>query len=85
MAPSYELYDDEAWDCGEAMFETMKDKLYNEDLYYEIDRKLFRKIAAERRIASPDTDPGPFNFWCDDLRLANILVNADLRIISVID
>ncbi|KAG9250826.1 phosphotransferase family protein [Emericellopsis atlantica] len=50
-----------------------------------IARQLFRKLAAERRIASSDTDLGPFKLWCDDLRPGNILVNADHRIVGVID
>lgn len=36
MAPSYELYDDEAWERGEAIFEAMKEKLHDHVLYYEI-------------------------------------------------
>ncbi|PNY26322.1 Uncharacterized protein TCAP_03752 [Tolypocladium capitatum] len=48
-------------------------------------RQLFRKLAAERRLTSPDTDCGPFKLWCDDLRPANILVDADHRIVGVVD
>lgn len=48
-------------------------------------RQLFRKLATERRIASPDGESGPFKLWCDDFRPANILVDADYRIVGVID
>ncbi|UNI16483.1 hypothetical protein JDV02_002914 [Purpureocillium takamizusanense] len=50
-----------------------------------IARQLFRKLAAERRVASSDTDLGPFKLWCDDFRPANILVDASHRIVGVID
>ncbi|KAJ6440186.1 phosphotransferase family protein [Purpureocillium lavendulum] len=50
-----------------------------------IARQLFRKAAVEHRIACPDTDAGPFKLWCDDLRPANILVDASHRIVGVID
>lgn len=35
---SYDLYDDEAWDRGAEVFEAIKEKTHNEDLYYEIAR-----------------------------------------------
>ena len=38
MAPFYELYDDLAWNREDAMYEAVKDKLFNEDLHYEIAR-----------------------------------------------
>lgn len=48
-------------------------------------RQLFRKMATDHRLATPDTDKGPFKLWCDDFRPANILVDADHRIVGVID
>ncbi|OAQ88558.1 phosphotransferase family protein [Purpureocillium lilacinum] len=50
-----------------------------------IARQCFRKAAANHRMASPDTDAGPFKLWCDDFRPANILVDAAHQIVGVID
>lgn len=36
-------------------------------------------------MSSPGTDHGPFKLWCDDLRPSNVLVDADHRIVAVID
>ncbi|KAL1896520.1 hypothetical protein Sste5346_004554 [Sporothrix stenoceras] len=48
-----------------------------------IARQLFRKLAAEDRLAgcigteaAEHNKTGPFTLWCDDLRPANVLVNA---------
>ncbi|KAE8354815.1 phosphotransferase family protein [Aspergillus coremiiformis] len=49
-------------------------------------RCLFRKIAREGRLTSSSpSDGGPFKLWCDDLRPSNVLVNADLQIVGVVD
>lgn len=45
-------------------------------------RCLFRKIA---RNFSTTYNNGPFSLFCDDLRPSNVIVDADLRIKSVID
>jgi len=53
-----------------------------------IARKLFRKLVDHRqrnRATTPGDDFGPFKLWCDDLRPANVLLNADLQIVGVID
>lgn len=51
-----------------------------------IARKLFRRLVDERQLNTPAThDNGPFKLWCDDLRPANVLLNADLQIVGVID
>ncbi|KFH43666.1 hypothetical protein ACRE_055790 [Hapsidospora chrysogenum ATCC 11550] len=50
-----------------------------------IARQLFRKAAAENRLTSRDTDSGPFKLWCDDFRPANMLVDAENRIVGVVD
>ncbi|ATY67444.1 kinase-like domain [Cordyceps militaris] len=48
-------------------------------------RKLFQRLASERRLLSDKHDKGPFKFWCDDLRPSNILVDANMDIVCVID
>jgi hypothetical protein len=48
-------------------------------------RKLFQKLASERKLVSERYDKGPFKFWCDDLRPSNILLDANLDIVAVID
>ncbi|KAL9091048.1 MAG: hypothetical protein Q9165_004975, partial [Trypethelium subeluteriae] len=51
-----------------------------------IARHLFRKLAREGRLATPSIpDTHSFKIWCDDLRPTNILLNADLKVIGVID
>ncbi|KAI9829870.1 MAG: hypothetical protein M1819_005968 [Sarea resinae] len=50
-----------------------------------IGRHLFRKLARESKLTSPEHNAGPFKLWCDDLRPTNILLNADLKIVAVID
>jgi hypothetical protein len=48
-------------------------------------RQLFRKLAAERRLASdPKSDDG-FTLFSEDFRPANILLDEDLRVVGVID
>ncbi|EXV02166.1 aminoglycoside 3'-phosphotransferase/choline kinase domain protein [Metarhizium robertsii] len=48
-------------------------------------RQLFQKLAYERKLVSDRYDKGPFKFWCDDLRPSNILLDANLQIVAVID
>lgn len=48
-------------------------------------RQLFQKLARERKFVSDRYDKGPFKFWCDDLRPSNILLDAHLQIVAVID
>ncbi|KAK9440300.1 Protein kinase-like domain protein [Metarhizium brunneum] len=48
-------------------------------------RQLFQKLARERKLVSDRYDKGPFKFWCDDLRPSNILLDANLQIVAVID
>lgn len=48
-------------------------------------RQLFQKLARERKLVSDRHDKGPFKFWCDDLRPSNILLDANLQIVAVID
>ncbi|KKK17955.1 hypothetical protein AOCH_007160 [Aspergillus ochraceoroseus] len=49
-------------------------------------RRLFRKIARDGRLTSSfPKDSGPFKIWCDDLRPSNVLVDADLKIVGVVD
>ncbi|KAF4504631.1 hypothetical protein G6O67_008058 [Ophiocordyceps sinensis] len=42
MAPSFEEFDDDAWDYGEELFQTWKKKLYDKELYFEIVRTVKR-------------------------------------------
>jgi hypothetical protein len=48
-------------------------------------RKLFQKLAGEKKLVSDVYDKGPFKFWCDDLRPSNILLDENLQIVAVID
>ncbi|KAM3449582.1 hypothetical protein MY3296_006802 [Beauveria thailandica] len=51
-------------------------------------RHLFRKLAIERKLLSGIHDiynNGPFKIWCDDLRPTNILLDASLQIVGVVD
>ncbi|KFX87302.1 hypothetical protein V490_08362 [Pseudogymnoascus sp. VKM F-3557] len=50
-----------------------------------IARYLFRKISLEGKLSRPEHNFGPFKFWCDDLRPANMLVNSNLELVSIID
>lgn len=63
MVASYELYDDEAWDRGEEIFEALKAKLSDEDLYHEIAR-----FVTKHRLGGSPTKffppkQGGFNFY----------------------
>lgn len=50
-------------------------------------RQLFRRLSNDRRLiaSTSNNDTGPFKLWCDDLRPSNVLLNADLQIVGVID
>ncbi|KAJ5963323.1 Aminoglycoside phosphotransferase [Penicillium vulpinum] len=49
-------------------------------------RKLFRKLAREKKLTNPLLEKGPFKIWCDDLRPANILLNENpARIAGLVD
>ncbi|RMJ26390.1 Phosphotransferase enzyme family [Aspergillus sp. HF37] len=52
-----------------------------------IARKLFYRLARDRRLtaSTQNHDAGPFKLWCNDLRPSNVLLNADLQIVGVID
>ncbi|KAJ5373595.1 Aminoglycoside phosphotransferase [Penicillium concentricum] len=40
-------------------------------------RRLFRKLAREKKLTNPLLEKGPFKTWYDDLRPANVLLNED--------
>ncbi|KAJ5114799.1 hypothetical protein NUU61_000558 [Penicillium alfredii] len=50
-------------------------------------RHLFRKLAQDHELTGrwASLDKGPFKFWCDDFRPANVLMNEDLKIVGVVD
>ena len=52
-----------------------------------IARQLFRKLARDRQLTAStlNHEAGPFKLWCDDLGPSNVLLNADLQIVGVID
>jgi aminoglycoside phosphotransferase (APT) family kinase protein len=51
-----------------------------------IARQLFRKLASQSRLSGEhDLEAGPFRLFCDDLRPANVLVNAEFQIVAVLD
>ncbi|EQL03769.1 phosphotransferase family protein [Ophiocordyceps sinensis CO18] len=62
MVASYELYDDEAWDRGEAIFEAMKDTFWNQGLYHEIARFVTRHRKGGSPVKFFPPRRGGFNF-----------------------
>ncbi|OJJ74890.1 hypothetical protein ASPBRDRAFT_73146 [Aspergillus brasiliensis CBS 101740] len=48
-------------------------------------RKLFHKLARDKRLTNPVLEKGPFKIWCDDLRPANVLLHGDLKLAGVVD
>ncbi|KAJ5638844.1 hypothetical protein N7528_001234 [Penicillium herquei] len=48
-------------------------------------RRLFRKLARDKRLTQPSLENGPFKVWCDDLRPANVLLGGNMRISAVVD
>ncbi|KAI1753171.1 phosphotransferase family protein [Xylaria castorea] len=48
-------------------------------------RQLFRKLAAERRLAPEPESDGGFTLFSEDFRPTNILLDKDLRVVGVID
>lgn len=40
-----------------------------------IARQLFRKLAAEGRLADSEFDRGPFRLWCEDFRPGVVLIH----------
>lgn len=48
-------------------------------------RHIFKKLAERQVFSSPENDKGPLRRWCDDFRPTNILINADLQIVCVVD
>ncbi|KAJ5086431.1 hypothetical protein NUU61_007738 [Penicillium alfredii] len=50
-----------------------------------IARRLFCKLAREHKLTNLALNNGPFKIWCDDPRPANVLLDDDLHIVSVVD
>ncbi|KAL7919503.1 phosphotransferase family protein [Trichoderma austrokoningii] len=50
-----------------------------------IARQLFRKLAADNRLAEQEFEHGPFPLWCDDFRPANVLVDENDKVVAAID
>jgi hypothetical protein len=50
-----------------------------------IARYLFRKLSVEAKLSRPEHNFGPFKLWCVDLRPANMLINSNLELVSIID
>lgn len=48
-------------------------------------RHLFHKLARQRKLLSDAHINGPFKLWCDDLRPSNVLLDANMQIVGVID
>lgn len=48
-------------------------------------RHLFHKLARQRKLISDTHINGPFKLWCDDLRPSNVLLDANMQIVGVID
>lgn len=67
---SYELYDDGAWDRGEAIFQALRDTLYDEDLYHEIATFVTKHRKGGSPVKCFPPKIGGFNFhyrilYCD--------------------
>lgn len=50
-----------------------------------IARRLFCKLIKERKVASGAHANGPFKLWCDDFRPTNVLLDANMQIVGVVD
>jgi hypothetical protein len=52
-----------------------------------VTRQLFRRLLRDRLLTAStmNHDSGPFKLWCDDLRPSNVLLNAVLQVVGVID
>ena len=50
-------------------------------------RQLFHRLSKNRQLTAStrNSDAGPFKLWCDDLRPSNVLLNADLQVVGVVD
>lgn len=48
-------------------------------------RHLFQRLSRQRKLASSTFTNGPFKLWCDDLRPSNILLDANMQIVGVVD
>jgi len=62
MVASYELYDDEAWGRGEAIFDALRGTIFNQDLYYEIARFVTKHRKGGRPTKFHPPKLGGFNF-----------------------
>ena len=48
-------------------------------------RRLFLKLAKDKRLSRPCDENGPFKLWCDDFRPTNVLLGKDLHIAGAVD
>lgn len=48
-------------------------------------RRLFYKLAKDKKIFLPCYENGPFKLWRDDYRPANVLLNDDMQIAGAVD
>jgi aminoglycoside phosphotransferase (APT) family kinase protein len=48
-------------------------------------RRLFQKLAREKKLTDPSLENGPFKLWCDDLRPANVIMDQNDHIVGVLD
>ncbi|KFZ18599.1 hypothetical protein V501_01128 [Pseudogymnoascus sp. VKM F-4519 (FW-2642)] len=93
-------YDDVAWEKGDDVFDAWKHKLYRNDVLQAIGgfvqkhrggvatklyiaRHLFRKLATEHRLTNGNDKT--FKLFCDDLGPHNVLVDAEFKVVAVID
>lgn len=63
MAPSFEEFDDAAWDHGEQLFGVWKKKLYNKELYHEIVRKVVEHRLGGDPLEICAPQEGAFNVY----------------------
>jgi hypothetical protein len=58
---------------------------YDDVAWERSERHLFLQPAKRSQLHDPKHEAGPFKLFCDDLRPTNFLVDADFRIVAVID
>jgi hypothetical protein len=60
---AFEEFDEAAWDYGDELFETWKKGLYNEDLYYDIGRKIMKHHMGGNGLELCAPQRGGFNVY----------------------
>ncbi|TAQ86962.1 hypothetical protein B7494_g4719 [Chlorociboria aeruginascens] len=54
-------------------------------LYHGMMAEIPLNLAKSSKVSEPKLDSGPFKLFCDDMRPANFLVDADFKIVAALD